>query len=244
MNPAFALLGSGEFEPWSDEVDRWVLERSSRPEGPVLILPTASAPEGPGVFRRWSDMGMTHFDATGVRAEVVPLMTRADAARRDLVAKLDTAAAVYFSGGNPTYLVRTLAGTKFWKAVLEGLDRGLVYAGCSAGISCLGELAPDNTVEDPRSPDIWQAGLRVFPKVVFGPHWNMLDTYVPGLSHFMLAAVPPDCRLLGVDEHTAVVGDGATWSVIGLGHGRLMEDGQWRQWQAGETFVAPLLPAA
>jgi cyanophycinase len=242
VSPAFALLGSGEFEPWSDEVDRWVLEHSSRPEGPILILPTASAPEGPDVFRRWSDMGMTHFTATGIRAEVVPVKTRADAERPDLVAKLDTAAAVYFSGGNPTHLVRTLSGTAFWTGVLEGLDRGLVYAGCSAGISCLGELAPDNTVDDPRSPDIWLAGLRIFPNVVFGPHWDMLDTYVPGLSHFMVDVVPPDCRLLAVDEHTAVVGDGVSWSVIGLGHGHLMQDRAWRQWGAGETFVAHLLP--
>jgi hypothetical protein len=38
----FALLGSGEFLPWTSEVDDWVLERATG-EG-VLILPTASAP--------------------------------------------------------------------------------------------------------------------------------------------------------------------------------------------------------
>ena len=41
----FALLGSGEWQPWTDEVDRWLLERTTG-DGTVLVLPTASAPEG------------------------------------------------------------------------------------------------------------------------------------------------------------------------------------------------------
>jgi hypothetical protein len=45
-----ALLGSGEFDPWSEPVERWLLERSSNPDGPVLIFPTASAHEGDSTF--------------------------------------------------------------------------------------------------------------------------------------------------------------------------------------------------
>jgi cyanophycinase len=241
LSPAFALLGSGEFEPWSDEVDRWILEHSDTPDGPILILPTASAPEGDSVFARWGDMGMTHFTATGIRAEVVPLKSRADAEDPDVVAALETAAAAYFSGGNPLYLADTLGGTAFWETLLRRVEAGLVYAGCSAGISVLGELAPDSAAEDPASHDVWRPGLRIFPKVILAPHWDMLDTYVPGLSQFIMSAAPPDYRLLGVDEHTAVLGDGTTWTVAGLGHGRLLEDGVWREWPAGERFVAPLL---
>ena len=187
---------------------------------------------------------MTHFTATGIRAEVVPLRTRQDAERPELEAKLATAAVAYFSGGNPAYLVDTLAGTSFWRALVDGIGRGIAYAGCSAGISCLGELAPDNTAEDPRTPDIWRSGLGLFPKVVLGPHWDMLDTYVPGLTRSIVDAVPEDCRLLGVDEHTAVLGDGVNWMVAGLGHGRLRDERGWRTWEAGETFVAPLLTPA
>ena len=39
---SFGLLGSGEFEPWNDEVDRWLLDRATG-DGSVLILPTACA---------------------------------------------------------------------------------------------------------------------------------------------------------------------------------------------------------
>ncbi|MGH2720564.1 MAG: Type 1 glutamine amidotransferase-like domain-containing protein, partial [Actinomycetota bacterium] len=131
-----ALLGSGEFLPWQAGLDRWLLDRA-RP-GPVLVLPTASAPEGGAVFERWGSMGVAHYrDELGTAAEVVPLRTRADAERPELVARLDDAALVFFSGGNPAYLVHVLAGTPFWAALQRGTAAGLAYGGCSAGAACL-----------------------------------------------------------------------------------------------------------
>ena len=35
--PSVALLGSGEFEPWTDDVDHWLLDRATG-DGTVLIL--------------------------------------------------------------------------------------------------------------------------------------------------------------------------------------------------------------
>ena len=240
MSPSFALLGSGEFEAWSEEVDRWMRSRVARPEGPVLILPAASAPEGDEVFTMWADKGLRHFEDQGVPAEVVPIKTNEDASESRFVERLGEASSVYFSGGNPAYLAGLLRGTPFWEAIVAGLDRGLGYAGCSAGIAALGELAPDSSRRD-FSDDIWQPGLELFPTVHFGPHWDMLDTYIPGLRAIIEAAVPGDRPLFAVDERTAAVGDGTEWSVIGLGKAHLRLDGQWQEWAAGESFQAALL---
>ena len=238
----FALLGSGEFEPWSEEVDRWMLARVANRDGAVLILPTASAPEGNGVFDRWADMGLDHFRRLEVPAEVLPVKTRADASRPDLVARLEGAAYVYFSGGNPAYLAGVLRDTPFWAAVRTGIDAGLGYAGCSAGIASLGEVAPDSARGD-LDDDIWQPGLRLFPNVQFGPHWDMLDAFVPGLRAIIEANVPMDQVLFAVDERTAAVGDGAGWTVKGLGSVHLREDGTWRAWSHGESFATSITAA-
>jgi cyanophycinase-like exopeptidase len=235
----FALLGSGEFEPWSEEVDRWVLGRVANPDGAVLILPTASAPEGDSVFDRWADMGLRHFERLEARAEVVPLKTREDARRPDLTARLDGAASVYFSGGNPAYLASVLQETPFWTEVRTRIDQGLGYAGCSAGIACLGEVAPDSARSDV-DDDIWQPGLRLFPNVHFGPHWDMLDAFVPGLRGVIEGNVPRHQTLFAVDERTAAVGDGTAWTVKGLGSVRLRQNGTWREWSDGESFAAPI----
>jgi cyanophycinase len=234
----FGLLGSGEFEPWSEAVDRSLLSRTSG-DGTVLILPTASAAEGDDVFFRWARMGKDHFDAMGVPNRIVPLKTRADAHERSFAESVERASVVYFSGGNPAYLAGVLSGTPFWEAVLGGLDRGLAYIGCSAGIACLGETAADSAARF-AGEDVWKPGLRLFPNVHFGPHWDALDRFVPGLRSLIEASVPLHDQLLAVDERTAAVGDGTSWTVVGVGSAHLRQDGSWVMWPAGSTFEAAL----
>jgi cyanophycinase-like exopeptidase len=232
------LLGSGEFEPWTDEVDRWLLDRASG-DGTVLILPAASAPEGDSVFEMWATMGLTHYGRLGIPAEVVPLKTRPDAERPVLAKRLSSASMAYFSGGNPAYLAGILQGTVFWSELLTAMARGMAYTGCSAGIACLGEVAPDSAVRDFASKEIWKPGLRLFPRTQLGPHWDALDTYLPGLRRMIVSAVPDEWRLVGVDENTAMVGDGTQWQVLGSGAVHLWENGEWHDVAAGASFTRP-----
>src|SRR5438128_8740370 len=59
MSRTFALLGSGEFEDWTDAVDRWLLDRAGG-DGTVLISPLASALEGEHIFEDWAAKGLAH----------------------------------------------------------------------------------------------------------------------------------------------------------------------------------------
>jgi peptidase E len=239
MPSLMALLGSGEFEPWTEQVDRWLLDRATG-EGSVLILPTASAPEGDEVFDRWASQGLTHYETLGIAAEALPLKTKADAGRDDLAGMLGSASIAYFSGGNPAYLTHVLRGSHFWGALRRAMDRGLAYVGCSAGMACLGEIVPDSTALDFTSPDQWGSGLGLFPQLFLAPHWDALDAYVPGLRELFAGAVPKGHRLLAIDERTAMVGDGTEWQVMGKGSASLMESGSWQTYRAGESFETRL----
>ena len=235
---AYGLLGSGEFEPWSADVDRRLLAGATG-DGRVLILPTASAKEGDTIFDGWGSMGLEHFGSLGIPAEIVPLKTREDASRPEFVAKVSEASVVYFSGGNPAYLAATLAGTPFWTEVLRAQERGLAYTGCSAGVACLGDKAPDSDSE--RFADgFWEPGLGVFHGVWFGPHWDALEGYVPGLSDFIVSSVPRGDTLFAIDERTAAVGDGVDWTVIGVAGVHVYRDGGWVHHASGETFTYDL----
>lgn len=237
MTSLMALLGSGEFEPWTEQVDRWLLERASG-DGSVLILPLASAPEGDEVFDRWATLGLTHYESLGIAAEVIPLKTKSDADRRALAGRLDTASVAYFSGGNPAYLAGALSGSRFWEGLLRAMDRGMAYVGCSAGVASLGDVVPDSTVLDFTSSELWKPGLGLFPKLFLGPHWDALNAYVPGLQQLFISAVPAGHRLLAIDERTAVVGDGSEWQVMGNGGASLMEHGAWQTFRPGQSFEA------
>ena len=65
---SFAFLGSGEFDPWSEPVERWLLARSRNPSGPVLVCPTAAAHEGDESYDGWANKGLDHYHALGIAA--------------------------------------------------------------------------------------------------------------------------------------------------------------------------------
>jgi cyanophycinase len=241
MSPlSFALLGSGEFEPWTEPIERWLLERTPNPDGRVLIFPAASAPEGEEVFDRWGGLGLEHYRALGIEADVVALKTRGDAGRGLFVDLLEDASMVFFSGGNPAYLVEVLGDTPLWEALAEAVRAGLPYAGCSAGMACLGELAPDSSAQDPAKL-VWKPGLRFFRDLVLAPHWDALNRHVPRMRERMIELLPEGARLLAVDENTAVVGDGAEWSIEGAGMASILDAGEWTTWRSGSTISLPLL---
>jgi cyanophycinase-like exopeptidase len=230
---AFLLLGSGEFEPWGADVERIALGAASG-DGSVVILPTASAPDGDAVFDRWGTMGRSHFAELGVPAEVLPVKTREDAARADLADRARAASMVYLSGGKPQHAAKTLAGTPVWAAILEAIGRGAVYTGCSAGamIASQSKVQRDGSVGGTG----WRFGLGLVPNVSFGVHWDRASR-IPGITWFMSSGIPDGSWFVGIDERTAILGDGTAWEVHGLGGASVRRDGSTAAYASGERFA-------
>jgi cyanophycinase len=229
-NRTFLLMGSGEFEPWSAEVELAALVGRARG---VAIAPAASAPEGDGVFDRWARTGLEHYASIGVRAWIVPVKTRADAELEVAVRSIEGAGMVFFSGGNPRYLADTIGGTAFWAALESRLDEGLVFAGCSAGAM----VASRTHDARPRLGATWVAGLGLVPAGSFGVHWDRVR-FIPGMRGFVMARARGGW-FVGIDERTAILGDGAEWRVYGRGSVSLRLDGTTRAYRSGERFRTP-----
>jgi cyanophycinase len=237
---SFALLGSGEFEPWTVEMDHWLMNRGAG-DGTIVIAPTASAPEGDEVFTRWARKGVDHFAAGGRPAEVLPLRTRDDASAPDVLEPLERASLVYFSGGNPAYLAQTLRDTPAWSTIARRIDGGLAFAGCSAGVAFLTETTFDAAEDDMER--IFKPGMAyALPGVVFGPHWDRLDTWAPGARELLASTVPPGGILVGIEEDTALIGDGEDWSIVGRHDVHVLRDGGWERAGAGDLLDMPLFP--
>ena len=235
---AIALLGSGEFDPWSAPVERWLVERSRNPGGVALVVPTASAYEGEESFARWGAKGLEHYASLELPAEVLPLRTREDAHREDFVRRLDDASIVFFSGGNPFRLAEAVRDTPFWAALLAALPEGLPYAGCSAGVACLTEMTYDSETQD--FEGMWKPGLGYVRETLFGPHWDIVDTWVPGASEFIVGSVRDGQTFVGLDEDTAMVGDADEWKVIGRQAIHVLRDGAWATYRDGDAFELEL----
>jgi cyanophycinase len=212
------LVGSGEFTPAMDELDRDVLATLGKPRPRVAIVPTASGLED--TSGSWAELGTAHFSALG--AEVVPVMVlrRDDARERRWIDALRDVHWVYFSGGRPQHAINALAGTPFWDEVVRLHRSGAVLAGASAGAMMLGEktYAPDDfdAAGLPQSVSI-REGLGVLGGHFVIPHFDLLAQFPRERIQAWITAWPAGFRGLGIDEDTAVVEGTNGWTVRGRG---------------------------
>jgi cyanophycinase-like exopeptidase len=200
-----ALVGSGEYLPGMEPVDRELLRRLGAGVR-VACLPTGAGQEGADRIAYWSQLGVDHFTHLGARAEAVPVIDRAGAHNADLAHAIAAADFVYFSGGRPDYLYRTLVGSPAWQAVQSVVARGGLLAGCSAGAMIQGEKI--------LGLPFLGAGFNLVPGVVVMPHYAEISARVRSLIRLR---VGPALTLLGVEGDTALVVTGPQAEVLGSG---------------------------
>jgi cyanophycinase len=211
VNGAIALVGSGEFTPALESLDRELLAATGRSRPRVAIVP--AIPSGNGALLRWAEIGRQHFTALGAEVEPVLVRSRADADDPAHAQAVGEADLVYLSGGHADFLCRTLAGSFLESTLWQALERGAVVAGCSAGASV---LAAHRYGLRRRLgwPFGWQRGLGLVPGVAVAPDYDARPEVLRVL--FILRA-PPGTVVVGIDRHTALLGRGDTWQVQGQG---------------------------
>ncbi len=230
MAGTLALVGAGEFLDSMNGVDRQLLGRAGG--SIVVILPTASAPDGAGVPERWITMGVDHFTRLGAKAEGVLALDRAACNEAAQAEQVRTANLVYFSGGKPDYLRSTLEDTAVWAAVRDVFDRGGVIAGCSAGAMIMGGFVPEFSLKA-GVPWInrWRPSFAWVPGAIIVPHY---DEFPEVMVSLMFGRRPAGSYLIGIDAHTALVGADHTWQVLGAGRVTLRREREKRRYTAGQ----------
>lgn len=205
---AIALVGSGEFLPAMEEVDRRLLD-GVPPR--VVFLPTAAAPEGRDRVEYWVQLGLEHYARMGVEAEPLLVLDRTDADLSWIAERIAGAGLVYLSGGNPAYLTDTLRDTEVWRAIHAAWETGTALAGCSAGAIALTAVVRDRlAAEAPLRP-----ALGVVPHIAVLPHFDRLRRFRPQLAEARSRNLPDGVTVVGVDEDTAIVGGPVRWTVMG-----------------------------
>ena len=202
-----ALIGAGEYLPTILPIDKMLLERlSDQPR--VVVVPTAAAPDGPGVPERWARMGVEHFSQLDVTAEPIMLLNRLNADDPQIARQLASANFIYFSGGKPRYLLETLKGTASWQAIRDVFAAGGIIAGCSAGAMVLGGEMVD-------FPQVWQTipALGLVPGISIIPHFDEMPSWLT----FVTAPARRKTTVIGIDGATALVGSNGQWIVAGRG---------------------------
>ena len=229
-----ALVGAGEYLPAMEPVDRALLAYLDTPVR-VVVLPTAAAPDGPGVPERWAQMGVEHFTRLAVEVQPVMLLSRADAENLALAEQIASANFVYFSGGKPRYLLETLQGTPAWQAVLRVYQAGGVVAGCSAGAMVMGGELLD-------FPQVWRTlpALGLVPDVLVIPHFDEMPKSMASL----MSKSQRNLTTVGIDGMTALVRHNGLYTVSGRGGVTVMTGASKIRYSAGQEVALPAASAS
>ena len=212
MNGLITLVGSGEYLPVMDNVDRHLLDslhlNGRKPR--VVCLPTAAGREGDASINRWSSMGIQHFQKLGAEVSALRIIDRASADDAQWESLLEEADLVYFSGGDPGHLHQTMNGSRAWRAAQRAWERGAIYAGCSAGAMILGKRMPSFRIAGT------QEGFGLVPATFIVPHFDAIPGIWKPLVFALQKQLKKGERMIGVDENTALIGRlGGEWTVMG-----------------------------
>ncbi|MGZ8376678.1 MAG: cyanophycinase [Gemmatirosa sp.] len=209
------VIGGGEERHADGAVLRHVVEVAGGERARILVCAGAStAPdelleEYRGIF--------TELGAEEVMTEA--LADREAAESRELIARVERATTVFFTGGDQLRLVSTLGGTAFGECVRSRLQAdGLVVAGTSAGAAAVSGVM---VVGGPNEGTVRRADVEVAPglgywrDVAVDTHFNQRGRVNRLLAIF---ATNPQVLGVGLDEDTAVhVELGRRLRVVGSG---------------------------
>jgi cyanophycinase len=202
-----ALVGSGEYLPPIEPLDRLLLRRLPSPAR-VVCLPTAAGTEGKERIGYWARLGVEHFTRLGAEVRSLPVVDSASADDPVHAQAIAEANFVYLSGGHPDYLYKTLKDSPAWKAILSVPEKGGLLAGCSAGAMIMAEYF-FGTRPWRRLP-----GFGLLPGAVVIPHFDEIPRWISSLVRFWVGR---GLTTVGIERNTALVVDGGRMEVLGDG---------------------------
>jgi cyanophycinase len=242
---ALALVGSGEYLPVMQDLERALLESgiSNGKPNRYLQIPTAAGQESRERLEYWEAIGAEQARRIGAVQEFLPIFKREDAFKTEFISKVKDAGLIYFSGGDPGYLATALHATPLWEEIEINWKKGAALAGCSAGAMALSSDVPNFF----KMKNVGIPGLNVIPNLRPIPHYNKFFGWIPDSAAKIVMKAPEGTVIIGIDEDTALVTglDAGTsiidkkWQVYGKAGVHILSGAPTSRYLAGEQIVFP-----
>jgi cyanophycinase len=201
--------GGGEADPYWPKF----FELAGGKGAPIIILPTASSRDEAG--QEYVDE-LRPMGATAV--SWLPLRTREDASRPEILAAIAAAKGIFFTGGDQSRITAAILGTPAEAAIRKVYDDGGVVGGSSAGLACMSRvmLTGEGDFELLSAGNVEvKEGLGYVTEAILDQHFiqrqrqNRLISVV--LEH-------PELPGIGVDKQTSIwIRPDRTFEVLGAG---------------------------
>lgn len=255
------LLGSGETAQTGGQVFEWLAQRLPTVRIALLETPSGFELNSFQVLERVASFLRRRLSNYNPIIEIVPARKRGtffSPENPEVLQSLQKASLLFMGPGSPTYAVRQLKNSFAWEALRARYRLGSVLVFASAATIAIGKwVLPVYEIYKAGEEVHVRRGLNLLAdlglSLSFIPHWNNtdggaeLDTshcYI-GKERFEAwrARLPASEKVIGLDEHTALILDFASGlgRVLGKGKVTLLLGGEEHQVDAGATFPLTLL---
>lgn len=208
------IIGGAEDKKNECEILKEVAKKSSKQEGPLIVLTAATDyPEEVGATYISTFKRLNFNDV-----RVVDIKNREDANRPDYGNEIMDSSCIFFTGGDQLKITSLIGGTYLLNSLQSAYRKGTLIVGTSAGASCLCStmIVSGKDDDSPRKCTIKMApGLDIIRGVLIDQHFAQR-----GRIGRLLNAVAqnPEILGIGIDENTAIEIEGkGTFKVIGTG---------------------------
>ncbi len=201
------MVGGGTTPP--EAVERFIASAGGE-EAPLVVVTTAQGDAPPA---EQAALGWLR-DAGAKNVKQIHARTRREADDPKVLAALQAAKGVWFSGGRQWRLVDAFAHTKAYDLFKEVVEDGGVVGGSSAGATIQGGyLVRGNPLGgDDLICEGYEEGFRFLPGVAIDQQFSQRNRFADMLT---LKKAHPRLLGLGIDEATAVIVQGREMQVVG-----------------------------
>lgn len=231
------LFGSGETAKVSVETHSYIFTGMRKDQIKIVLLTTPAGfqPNVNAVYQELADFFTDHLPNFHPEVKILEINDRNEANKDEVIAPINQADYIFTGPGSPTYAINQLKSTKALALIKQRLAAGASLGLASAATVAMSKYAlPVYEIFKVGEPLHWQKGLDLYPKEleveVVIPHFNNsegggnLDTsycYM-GKARFakLRSLLPQGTRMMGIDEHTAVVFDRQQNQVKTFGRGQ------------------------
>lgn len=206
-------IGGAEDKDGNMAVLKTVLARSRRKNPRVHVITTATG--YPGDAR---ETYRAAFARLGIKPDISHITSAQQADTPEMLARIQKADVVFFTGGDQSRLANVFLGTRFLQTLRKRHQAGAVIAGTSAGAAVMaGRMITGGRPENAhiRGAITSDAGFALTPGLIIDTHFHNR-----GRLHrlFNLLAEHPGKTGLGLDEDSAaIIHDDGRVEAIGSG---------------------------
>jgi len=232
------LFGSGETSPSGQSIhERLLRELTSPVRIAILETPAGFQPNSAPVAGKVDEFIEKHLQNFAPQVKIIPARKKGTAFSPDdpiIAAPILESDYIFAGPGSPTYMARQLAETLAWRHVIERHRQGAYLCMASAAALAIGaKVVPVYEIFKVGDDPHWTDGLDLLGPygmdLAIVPHWNNaeggddLDTSRCFIGRArmdeLLQQLVASTRVLGIDEHTAVVFDFEQTCCLVLGKG-------------------------